>query len=113
MPTPPLSPPLNAPPEPTGADPMDAPPDPTQDQAVQLSPDQLNAAGMAGATVGQSWTLTGTIATMNDSGATLTVDHAEQEGADEPGGSEPTPDKTMPKIRSSMKPSGPGDYGMA
>lgn len=105
MPTPPpgAAPDLSADPNnPSGGD-------PTQDQSIMLSPDQLNAAGMAGASAGQSWTLTGTIQTVDDSGATFSVDHAQQEGGDPNAASDGAGDQA-PKLRKSMTPVGPGQY---
>jgi hypothetical protein len=81
---------------------------------ITLTPEQVNAAGMADATPGTTWTLSITVGTKDDQGASFTIDNAEQEGA----GDMDTPQaevgeaKGMPKVRASMKPVGPDDLGM-
>lgn len=103
---PPIAPPADLPPDPM------APPDPTQDQAVLLSSDQLNAAGMAGAQPGQTWTLSVTVNSNDESGAMVNIDHAEQEGGEPTDAENPEGKAGMPKLRQSMTPNGPGEFGI-
>lgn len=82
------------------------------DNSIQLTPDQLNAAGMADATPGSTWTLSVTVGTSDDSGASFSIDNASQENDQSGAGDDAAPKKEMPKVRESMKPVGPTDLDM-
>jgi hypothetical protein len=82
-------------------------PDSAGEPAIMLSQGQADAAGMTGAMPGDKFQVTVTVATQNDDGWNVQLDPGSAVKMDAPDMA-PEP----PEMKDSMKPKGPGDFGM-